>query len=742
MRRFLFVALALFTVLACSSSTKEKVPVDGTGGDASGDLATGEVQGDADPHLDQVSPDGSAEDVYVLPDSGDASQPEDIVADICLPDCSENNCGDDGCGGSCGACSETEVCGEDGQCGAPPCGSSKDCPGDLICHKARFICVECAVDADCLGEMLCDPDFHCFQPILCDSDKECKEADMVCDKEAGICVECLAHPDCPDDHFCQSKFCVADICPAGEVGCDGAAIATCNDVGDQWLAAVPCAPAQYCEAGECHDQLCAPGSAYCEETVRKLCDELGKAIIEEEDCAPLDLVCVNGECMDLICPPGAPFCVDDGTLGQCSEDGLEYTSDSCPATTWCDNAACIPWVCTPGESVCADATTVSICNDSGSGAGDETEDCAEGGLCCFNGACGAPAPEMCDEKDNNCNGQIDEGCDDDGDGFCDADFLVLGKPTVCPDGPGDCDDADESVFPGNKEVAGDGIDNDCDGSIDEVEACPGTCTGHTVEAYLCALEMCVAPAVISAEFSSPTGDTIDAAWEAVAHFGSLENDLAPWAGASYGLLATGPATGTVHSSDLPGGGGAPDPFSSDGFTTHDNVEFKVVMQAPQAALGFSIDYIFFSEEYEEYIGSSFNDKFYIILKAPQSGSGAMEVVNLTACSNPDSYHDVIDPVTGEKLCFLAINTAFSESCSDPKTDISGTGFECGPPDSAHGSSTGWLTTAWPVAPGETIDLIFHIHDTSDGIFDSEVILDNFQWLYVPFVPGTSEKLLD
>ena len=198
----------------------------------------------------------------------------------------------------------------------------------------------------------------------------------------------------------------------------------------------------------------------------------------------------------------------------------------------------------------------------------------------------------------------------------------------------------------------------------------------------------------------------------------------------------------MHSSDLPGGGGAADPFSADGYTTHDNVEFKVVLQAPQAALGFSIDYIFFSEEYEEYIGTSFNDKFYIILKAPVSGSGEAEVINLTACSNPDKYYDVIDPVTNEKRCFLAINTAFSEPCSAPTTDISGTGFECGPPDSAHGSSTGWLTTSWPVAAGETIDLLFHIHDTSDGIFDSEVVLDNFQWLYVPFVPGTTEKTLD
>ena len=45
-----------------------------------------------------------------------------------------------------------------------------------------------------------------------------------------------------------------------------------------------------------------------------------------------------------------------------------------------------------------------------------------------------------------------------------------------------------------------------------------------------------------------------------------------------------------------------------------------------------------------------------------------------------------------------------------------------------GSSTGWLMTQWSVEPNEEFNLIFHIHDTSDGILDSEVILDAFQFL--------------
>jgi hypothetical protein len=65
------------------------------------------------------------------------------------------------------------------------------------------------------------------------------------------------------------------------------------------------------------------------------------------------------------------------------------------------------------------------------------------------------AEEIADDIDNDCDGEIDEGTDvfdDDGDGFSEAD--------------GDCDDADDLVHPEAEEVAN-GIDDDCDSLIDE-----------------------------------------------------------------------------------------------------------------------------------------------------------------------------------------------------------------------------------------------------------------------------------
>jgi len=95
------------------------------------------------------------------------------------------------------------------------------------------------------------------------------------------------------------------------------------------------------------------------------------------------------------------------------------------------------------------------------------------------------APEICDGKDNNCDGNIpaNEG-DTDGDGTLDcADGCLndpdktepgdcgCGIPDTDSDDDGspscfDCDDNDPNNWPGNMEIC-DGQDNNCDGQVDE-----------------------------------------------------------------------------------------------------------------------------------------------------------------------------------------------------------------------------------------------------------------------------------
>jgi len=120
----------------------------------------------------------------------------------------------------------------------------------------------------------------------------------------------------------------------------------------------------------------------------------------------------------------------------------------------------------------------------------------EGDICCYDNdgdgydTCGSPsrqmdcddlaeyiypgAPETCDNHDNNCDGVIDEGCNDDGDGYCDSSIVFYNYPvSVCrnsnlPDGSfgDDCDDSEYYINPFISEKC-DGVDNNCDGEVDE-----------------------------------------------------------------------------------------------------------------------------------------------------------------------------------------------------------------------------------------------------------------------------------
>jgi hypothetical protein len=76
------------------------------------------------------------------------------------------------------------------------------------------------------------------------------------------------------------------------------------------------------------------------------------------------------------------------------------------------------------------------------------------------------AAERCDNIDNNCNGIIDDGCDEDRDGYCAVGKVVVGTPLICPKGPGDCNDADALIYPGAPERCNLKDDN-CNGVIDE-----------------------------------------------------------------------------------------------------------------------------------------------------------------------------------------------------------------------------------------------------------------------------------
>lgn len=146
-----------------------------------------------------------------------------------------------------------------------------------------------------------------------------------------------------------------------------------------------------------------------------------------------------------------------------------------------------------------------------------------------------------------------------------------------------------------------------------------------------------------------------------------------------------------------------DPLLSElaGITTYDAciIEFDFIPAADTAWC----EFVFGSEEYPEWVGSSYNDIFGFFVTGPDPAGGNYEVYNIALVPgtalpvsvnniNPQSYPEFyVDNTNGETIQFDGFTTVLTAKCA--------------------------------VIPGETYHFKLAVADAGDGIYDTGVLLE-------------------